>query len=63
LFWESGANLNEREVMFLRLLGVLVLAGYGWILVALIFRLERGTWQKHCDNRILFFSGIDDRVT
>jgi hypothetical protein len=25
-------------------------------------RLKRGTWRKHCDSRILFFSGIDETV-
>ena len=60
LFWTPESN--KLEAIFLRLLGVLMLAVYGWILVALAVKLKRGTWRSHCDSRISFFNGIDDSV-
>src|SRR5258708_40354295 len=60
LFWTPDSN--ERQAIFLRVLGVLMLAAYGWILVAFVLRLKQGTWKSHCDSRILFFRGIDDSV-
>jgi hypothetical protein len=60
LFWTP--ERNERQALALRVLGVLMVVGYGWFLVAFLVKLIRGTWSKHCDSRILFFSGIDDKV-
>ena len=60
MFWEPEPNV--RKVMFLRALGVLMLAVYGWFIIASIFRFVRGTWSSHCDSRIAFFRGVDDSV-
>ena len=58
LFWDPQPN--KRLDIFLRPLGVLMLAVYGWWLIAFVLRLTRGTWSGHCDSQILFFTGIDD---
>lgn len=57
LFWTPEPNV--RKAIFLRVVGVLMLGFYGWILIALGLRLKQGTWKTHCDGRILYFSGID----
>src|SRR5690349_21521851 len=57
LFWT--ADTNEREAICLKVLGVLMLVVYGWFFIAFALRLKRGTWRRHCDSQILFFSGID----
>jgi hypothetical protein len=44
LFWHPGPN--ERQDMLLRPLGVFMLVGYGWILVAFILRLKRGNMAE-----------------
>src|SRR5690242_12407735 len=60
LFWTPESN--SREAIFLRVLGMLMLGFYGWILIAFGLRIKRGTWRSHCEDRILFFRGIDDSV-
>jgi hypothetical protein len=55
LFGEPESDIVKRT--FLRVLGVLMFLGYGWLLVAFFGRVKRGVWSSHCDRRILFFIG------
>ena len=49
---------NERKAIFLRVLGILMLLGYGWWTVAFVVRCVRGTWQNHCEKRIALFDAF-----
>src|SRR5262249_25660784 len=44
---------NQRQVLASRVVGLFMLVVYGWILVALIARLLRGSWRRHCEARIV----------
>ena len=54
LFGEPEPDSVKRT--FLRVLGVLMLVIYSWFLVRFAVRLAQGTWESHCDSRILSFS-------
>src|ERR1044071_8668354 len=48
---------NQRQVVACRFVGVFMLVGYGWILVATIARILHGSWARHCEARITQCSG------
>ena len=50
LFWTPEPN--ERKAIFLRGLGILMLAGYSWCIGAFVVRCVRRTWADHCEMRI-----------
>jgi protein-S-isoprenylcysteine O-methyltransferase Ste14 len=54
-FGEPESDLVKRT--FLRVLGVLMVLVYGWLLIAFFRKIRRGVWSAHCQNRVLFFSG------
>jgi hypothetical protein len=55
MFDEPESDAVKRA--FLRVLGVLMVLGYGWFLAAFIAKVTRGAWNTHCESRILFFGG------
>jgi hypothetical protein len=44
---------NQRQVFASRIVGLFMLSGYGWILMGLIVRIFRGSWDRHCEARIV----------
>ena len=48
---------NQRQVLASRIVGLFMLIGYGWILIGLIARTFRGSWDRHCEARILQCGG------
>jgi hypothetical protein len=58
LYLFGTAEPNERKAVFLRVLGILMLLGYGWWTVAFVIRYVRGTWPSHCDKRIALFDAL-----
>jgi len=48
---------NQRQVVASRIVGLFMLMGYGWILASLITRTFRGSWDRHCEARIVQCGG------
>src|SRR5262245_19550693 len=48
---------NQRQVLASRFVGLFMLVVYGWIMVATIARVLRGSWARHCEARIIQCSG------
>ena len=57
LFLFGGPEPDAVKRIFLRVLGVLMLAVYSWWLASFTSRFLRGTWAVHCDSRIALFGG------
>lgn len=58
LFGEPESDLVRS--IFLRVFGVLMLLVYGSFIAAFVARFKSGTWNSHCQRRILFFSSERD---
>ena len=48
---------NQRQVLASRIVGGFMLVGYGWIMIRLIIRTFRGSWDRHCEARIVQCGG------
>ena len=57
LFAFGDTTGNQRQVLASRIVGLFMLLGYGWILVGLITRIFRGSWDRHCEARIVQYGG------
>jgi hypothetical protein len=51
---------NQRQVLASRIVGLLMLMGYGWILISLITKTFRGSWDRHCEARVVQCGGQPD---
>jgi hypothetical protein len=57
LFAFGESNGNQQQILASRIVGVLALAGYGWILISLVARTLRGSWDRHCEARLVQCGG------
>ncbi len=44
---------NQGQVLASRIVGLFMLMGYGCVLIGLVARTFRGSWDRHCEARIL----------
>src|SRR5258707_5108367 len=57
LFAFGETTRNQRQVLGSRIVGGFILVGYGWILIRLIIRTFRGSWDRHCEARLVQCGG------
>jgi len=57
LFAFGDASGNQRQVLASRIVGMFMLVGYGWILIGLVARTLRGSWDRHCEARVVQCGG------
>ena len=57
LFLFGAPETEMRKAIACRVVGVVMILGYGWWLVGFIIKIKRRIWIQHCDSQILFFRG------